>query len=279
MVEEQRTKIERDEVENVDDRANKRVRTDDQDPFSADVMLHEKIAKQIEYYFSDVNLVKDKFMQEQLKKNNNTVKLSVLTTFARLASMTKDENVILKALEDVQSDFMEVDKVEKLIRRKKPLPDRVEYQKQLDLRTVHISSFPDSVKFDDLHRFCSRFGEVESLSMRQHFKTKHFKGCIHVVYKTEADAKRVFESTELKFKDRELRREAMDQYHKRKEDMKKQRMEKRKNRKGGSENNDDKKEDGHKGDDKSDEAEKEVSDKPEGDDKIDEVSKDAGDGE
>ena len=206
--------------------ATKRVKIEDGE-------LKARIAKQIEYYFSDVNLVRDKFMQEQLQKNDNRVKLSVLATFARLAKLTRDENVMIEALKDIESELIEVEETEKQIKRKKPLPDKEEYSKELSLRTVHISGFPDSSSFDVLHRYCSTFGQVESLSMRQHYKTKQFKGCIHVVFRSEAEAKKVLEGEPLTFKDRELKRESMKEYGRRKEEMRQKRMEKRKSKKGG----------------------------------------------
>lgn len=220
MTEEQVTKSDH-PADNVDDRASKKQKLDSAEEVGSE--LKAKIAKQIDYYFSDINLIKDKFMKEQLEKNENCVKLSVLATFSRLAQLTKDEDVIIDALKGYESDYMELEAEKKVIRRKKPLPNREEFQKELDTRTVHISGFPDSVKFDDLHRYCSRYGEVESLSMRQHYKTKQFKGCIHVVFKTQSDAKKVLEGEPLMFKDRELRRESMEQYHARKEEIKSKR--------------------------------------------------------
>uniref|UniRef100_A0A6G1SCX6 Lupus La A n=1 Tax=Aceria tosichella TaxID=561515 RepID=A0A6G1SCX6_9ACAR len=210
----------------VEEQATKRIKIEDGE-------LKARVAKQIEYYFSDVNLVRDKFMQEQLEKNDNRVKLSVLATFARLAKLTRDENVMIAALKEVESDLIEIDEAERLIKRKKPLPDKEEYAKELALRTVHISGFPDSLSFDDLHRYCSKLGEVESLQMRQHYKTKQFKGCIHLVFKKVEDAKAVLDGEQLKFKDRELRRESMEEYGRRKEEMRQKRMEKRKSKKGG----------------------------------------------
>ena len=192
--------------------------------------LNVKIAKQIEYYFSDVNLIKDKFMKEQLEKNENCVKLSVLATFARLAQLTKDENRMIEALKDFESEYMELDQANKQIKRKKPLPDAEEFKKQLDLRTVHISGFPDCTPFDTLLKFCSQFGEVESLAMRRLFKTKQFKGCIHVVFKDESNVKKVLGTESLKFKDRELRTEDMEQYHKRKEEIRQKHLAKKSER-------------------------------------------------
>lgn len=214
------------EPEDRDEQGSKRVKLDEKviDP------LHEKVSKQIEYYFSDVNVVKDKFLQEEFKKQEGWVKLTTLLTFARLKELTKDEDVIVEALKGCNSDVIEFDESQKQVRRKKPMPDPENFQKQLDLRTVHISGFPTDYTFENLSRFCSQFGAVESLAMRRHFKTRFFKGCIHVVFKDEADAKKVAATEVLKCKDRELRKETMEEYHKRKEEHKKKKAEKRKQR-------------------------------------------------
>lgn len=201
-----------------------------------DSQLHEKIRKQIEYYFSNVNVVKDKFMKEEFSKNGGWVKISVLLTFARLKEITKDEDEIVRALQDYKSDVINFDQESKQIARLKPLPDAEKFQKQLDARTVHISGFPIDSTFEQLRQFCGSFGEVESLSMRKLYKTKHFKGCIHVVYKTEEEAKKVLTTEALKFKDRELRKESMEEYYKRKAEMKEKREAKKKEPKSTKEN-------------------------------------------
>lgn len=195
--------------------------------------LSEKIKQQLDYYFSDVNIIKDKFLLGEIQKDDGWVKLSVLLTFSRLQQLTKDENRIVEALQKCQSDVIELDDSKRQIRRKNKLPDAEEYKKELDSRTLHISGFPTDYTFDFLRTFCSQFGEVESVAMRRHFKTRFFKGCIHVVYKRVEDAKKVLEVRPLKCKDRELQLESMEQYHKRKAEMREKRMENRKKRKDG----------------------------------------------
>lgn len=190
--------------------------------------LSDKITKQIEYYFSDVNAIKDKFLRGEFAKDDGWVKLSTLLTFVRLKQLTTDEDRIVKAMRDFDSEVVEFDATKKAVRRKKPIPDADEFKKQLDLRTIHISGFPVTYNFDELHQFCGQHGAVESISMRRHFKTKFFKGCIHAVYKNESDVKKILDENALKIKDRELRLESMEAYYKRKEDMAKNKAEKRK---------------------------------------------------
>lgn len=219
---------ENEEPENRDEQGAKRVKLEDEVPLDT---LHEKVSKQIEYYFSDVNVIKDKFLQEEFKKQEGWVQLATLLKFARLKELTNDEAVVAKALKESNSDVIEFDESQKQVRRKNPMPDPENFQKQLDLRTVHISGFPTDYTFENLRKFCSQFGVVESLAMRRHFKTRFFKGCIHVVFKDEADVKKVLDADVLKCKDRELRTESMEAYHKRKEEHKKKKIEKRKQRK------------------------------------------------
>lgn len=196
------------------------------DPDQSD--LDEKIVKQVEYYFSDLNIIKDKFLLEELKKDDGWVKLETLLKFSRLKQLTTDETRLLEALSRNNSEIIDLDEGKKQIRRKNPVPDAEELQKDLDLRTVHISGFPTDYEFESLHQFCTRYGDVESVMMRRLFKTRLFKGCIHVVFKKEEDAKKVLELDVLMCKDRELRRESMEAYYKRKKEQAEKRKAKRK---------------------------------------------------
>lgn len=251
----------------------------------SDSILDEKIRQQLEYYFSDVNIIRDKFLMSEIKKNDDGwVKLSVLLTFSRLQQLTKDEKRIIEALKRTQSDTIELEEAEKQIRRKEKLPDVEEYKKDLELRTVHISGFPTDYTYENLLPFCQQYGPVDSVNMRRHFKTRFFKGCIHAVFKKVEDAKKVLETVPLKCKDRELRTESMEQYHKRKAEMAQKRQENRKKGKGGGHNEDgDKKSDENESDqaknikeEKSNEADKEEKVTEEEDSKKEE-KKDAAD--
>lgn len=104
-------------VEALDERPSKKIKT------SGDDDLPEKIAKQVQYYFSDVNVVKDKFLLEEFKKDDGWVKLPVLLTFSRLKQLTEDDSKIIQALKDHPSELIELDESEKRIRRKNPVPD------------------------------------------------------------------------------------------------------------------------------------------------------------
>jgi lupus La protein len=60
----------------------------------------------LQYYFGDINLPRDKFLQEQIKLEDGWIPLEVMLKFKRLASLTTDPDVIVTALE--ASEVMEV---------------------------------------------------------------------------------------------------------------------------------------------------------------------------
>lgn len=60
--------------------------------------IDAKIRKQVEYYFSDSNYAKDKFLVETAKKHpEGYVPIDVLMTFNRLKALTTDKALVAKA--------------------------------------------------------------------------------------------------------------------------------------------------------------------------------------
>lgn len=71
------------------------------------------------------------------------IPMTIMLNFKQLAALSKNIDVILKALES--SDLIEISEDKKQIRRspKHPLPEyNVEYRKAQQARTVYIKGFP-----------------------------------------------------------------------------------------------------------------------------------------
>ncbi|VDL35827.1 unnamed protein product [Hymenolepis diminuta] len=99
--------------------------------------LEYKILKQIEFYFSDANILKDQYILKAVKSNKEGwVKLSTVAAFRRVQMLTSDEDLIRKVLR--RSEQLEVSEDGTRIRRRNPLPewDRSVYQ-----RSVLITHF------------------------------------------------------------------------------------------------------------------------------------------
>lgn len=63
--------------------------------------LLRRIAKQLEYYFSDKNLAQDKFLQKQLaldEEREGWLKLDLLASFAKIKALTTDITIVQQAL-------------------------------------------------------------------------------------------------------------------------------------------------------------------------------------
>lgn len=108
---------------------------------------------------------RDKFLIEQTKLDDGWVPMSVMLNFKMLASMSKDINVILKALES--SELIEVSEDKKKIRRslKYPLPVyNEEYRKAQEARTAFVKGFPlQGTTIEKLKAFFNAFEPYENI--------------------------------------------------------------------------------------------------------------------
>jgi len=125
---------------------------------SSDPDLEKKIIRQIEYYLSDVNMVRDKFLKNEVTKDEGWIPLSVLTTFKRLQSLTTDFKTIIDALKNSVSGLLQINETENKIRRhpERPLPNsQAELELSLRNRTVYVKGFPktDDINIDKLLQF------------------------------------------------------------------------------------------------------------------------------
>ena len=98
---------------------------------------------QIEHYFGDFNLPKDKFLLEQTKINDGWVSMETMLKFKRLAALCDDAATICDILATANG-LMEVDAAGSRIRRvpSKPVPEwNDERRAQLGKQTVYIKGF------------------------------------------------------------------------------------------------------------------------------------------
>ena len=54
-----------------------------------------KIVRQVEHYFGDYNLPRDKFLKETIQSDDGWVPMDVMLKFQRLAGLSTDSKVIL----------------------------------------------------------------------------------------------------------------------------------------------------------------------------------------
>lgn len=155
-----------------------------------------KILKQVEFYFSDANLPRDRFLQEELKKNEEGwISLSVIASFKRMQALSTDLSVISEALKG--SSFVEVSADGQSVRRAVALPETpVDCMKT----SVLVRGFPTdgSVTLESLEEFFAGIvtGGSEGISairFRRNPQTKAFKGSVFLQLKSEEETARIAE--------------------------------------------------------------------------------------
>ncbi|XP_011504265.1 PREDICTED: la protein homolog [Ceratosolen solmsi marchali] len=179
----------------------------DTEPSEVPNELLNKIRKQVEFYFGDVNMQRDKFLIEQSKLDNGWIPMTIMLNFKMLSSLSKSFDVILKALEN--SDLIEVSVDKKKIRRtlEKPLPIYdSNYKKAQESRTIYLKGFPLDITIETLKSHFESVDSIEAIIMRKYKKGKEyfFKGSIFLQFKTLDDAKAFIEQESIKYKDTEL---------------------------------------------------------------------------
>ncbi|XP_046999533.1 la protein homolog [Schistocerca americana] len=216
----------------------------DEPPKNGDLKLLEKqIIRQVEYYFGDINLPRDRFLQEQIKLDDGWVPLTVMLNFQRLSNLTKDTSIIANALE--KSSLLEISEDRSKIRRSpdQPLPVwNEERRKELMTRTLYLKGFPvQDTTLDKLLDFFAQHSTVENVQMRT-YKDKAtnkfvFKGSVFATFPTKEKAEE-FLNKEIKYDGNDLIRKWQSVYV---EEKRKEREEAKAKRKGGAQNEADKK--------------------------------------
>nr|AAL68124.1 AT22034p [Drosophila melanogaster] len=197
------------------------------------------IIRQVEYYFGDANLNRDKFLREQIGKNEDGwVPLSVLVTFKRLASLSTDLSEIVAALNKSEEGLVEISEDKLSLRRhpERPIPEHnEERRKEIQERTAYAKGFPLDSQISELLDFAANYDKVVNLTMRKHYdkptKSYKFKGSIFLTFETKDQAKAFLEQEKIVYKERELLRKWQVDYLKEKQEEYAQKNEKRKNKK------------------------------------------------
>ncbi|XP_078537721.1 lupus La protein [Lissotriton helveticus] len=186
--------------------------------------LEIKICEQMEYYFGDHNLPRDKFLKEQIKQDEGWVSLETMITFNRLSRLTTDFDVIADALVKSSTGMLELSEDRRKVRRSpaKPLPEVTEeYKNAVKNRSVYVKGFPTDATFDEIKTWFDGKGQVESIQMRRTIQ-RAFKGSVFAVFDSNEAAKTFVEIPDQKYKDMDLIVLTKDNYFTKKNEERKQ---------------------------------------------------------
>ncbi|XP_057304678.1 lupus La protein homolog B-like [Hydractinia symbiolongicarpus] len=195
--------------------------------------LDKKLIRQIEYYFGDVNLPRDKFLQEKIPEDDGWITLECLTTFNRVKKLSTDLAEIAKALKKSDSGLLEINDVDFKVRRSpdKPLPDHSDpmVRKASKLKTLYMKGFPDTYTLDNIQEFFDKL-EVKSIFIKLRTNDERkFKGSIFIEFTTQEEAEKLLNDKELKCEDQLLVVMTRDDYFKKKNESRKNPEDEQKN--------------------------------------------------
>ncbi|XP_067315000.1 lupus La protein [Pseudorasbora parva] len=162
--------------------------------------LEKKVADQIEYYFGDHNLPRDKFLKEQMQLDDGWVTLETMLKFNRLKILTSETAVIVESLQKSKTGLLEISEDKTKIRRNpsKPLPENnEEYRDALKHKSIYMKGFPLDTTLDEVKEWLADKGTVENIYMRKG-PQKTFKGSIFAVLESEDAAKAFVERADVK---------------------------------------------------------------------------------
>jgi len=178
---------------------------------TCDEKLQSKIVRQVEHYFGDYNLPRDKFLKETIQSDEGWVSMDVMMKFQRLAGLSEDPQVIMSALKKGGSGLMEVDEEKNKIRRcpTLPLPEWNDARREeLMNNTVYVKGFEKTkTTLDDLLEFFGKYPNVLNVTKRLYEdrkdpeRKKHFKGSVFVVFKDRDGAEKFMDTKSVKSPD------------------------------------------------------------------------------
>jgi len=214
---------------------------------TCDEKLQSKIVRQVEHYFGDYNLPRDKFLKETIQSDEGWVSMDVMMKFQRLAGLSEDPQVIMSALKKGGSGLMEVDEEKNKIRRcpTLPLPEWNDARREeLMNNTVYVKGFEKTkTTLDDLLEFFGKYQNVLNVTKRLYEdrkdpeRKKHFKGSVFVVFKDRDSAEKFMDMKSVKSPDgneeliRKWQKDYLEEKDKEFEDKKKQRREEKQSQK------------------------------------------------
>lgn len=152
------------------------------------------VVQQVEYYFSDENLIRAKFLRDKIKQNaDGWVHLNVIVKFKRLAALTENTKHIGKYIARSGSKSIEISTDLQRVRRvnNKPIPVKNKTNKsELISRSAYVEGFSKKLGIDYLMEFFKPYSAVHIIIRKYLDKeTKAYlsKGSAFITFKTKKE--------------------------------------------------------------------------------------------
>lgn len=154
----------------------------------------DEIRKQVEFYFSDSNLVQDKFLFGLVSGSKNLpVDIKQIHDFKRMRRFQPFSAVVAALKESNVLEVINGDQVQ----RKTPLPEEIGttfdpsnikvIEEKAMPRTIYAKGFGEETKSTqyDIEDFFAPYGPINAVRLRRNSYDKWFKGSVFVEFETE----------------------------------------------------------------------------------------------
>ncbi|XP_050300139.1 la-related protein 7 [Anthonomus grandis grandis] len=151
--------------------------------------LYNTILQQMEFYFSDSNLSKDRFLSQLLAESDD-IDLDVFLKFNKIKKLNCTTQDIQKAIK--KSELIELSEDGLKIHRTKP----IKVKDNVDYCTIYVENIKGDANHETLSQIFSDFGKVVYVSIPKYKHNKANKGFAFIEFETEeqaADCIRFFE--------------------------------------------------------------------------------------
>jgi RNA recognition motif-containing protein len=158
--------------------------------------LKLKLQKQIEFYFSDANLLNDKFLRNLISKDNERgVDISIIENFNKIKILLsgietkeKKEKYLKQAIKASKSIKFSNINPEKIIRNSSFNLNKAE--KANDEKTVYVENLPADITHEQLVKIFSRVGNVLHASIPKFSDNKLAKGFAFIIFENKYEAQK-----------------------------------------------------------------------------------------
>lgn len=142
--------------------ADRKDNDDDEDVTPAEIPDDElavQIVTQVEFYFSNDNILKDAFLLKHVRRNKEGfVSLKLISSFKRVRQLTRDWRVVGYAIRNTASSGIQVNDIGTKVRRLEPLPV---FDETMPSRTVVATDLPaEKLTIECVSEIFSKCGDI-----------------------------------------------------------------------------------------------------------------------
>jgi len=178
------------------------------------------LLKQIEFYFSDSNYPKDKFLRAQASMDEKGfVKIDIIASFAKIKKLGVTDVPTIAALVK-KSPHLEVNEDGTMIRRVAPLPT----EDVSNMRTLYTKGWAKDATIEQVQDALKSYGTILSVRLRSGKgpnQEKVQKESIFVEFSTPEEAKKIAELKTIKVGDKEISLVTKQEYFEKKKEGRK----------------------------------------------------------